>query len=174
MKPVEIHAYLQQKLDKQIEWNEGEKSTGDPWAVIEADGWVDACLVTRDDDQLAFDFLRSLTGTDRPDDGKIEVVAHLWSYSRRHAFVLKTTVDRDAPVLASLTSIWPAAVWYEREIYDLLGIDFSGHPDLRRIMMPNDWVGHPLRKDYTEQADYRGIPTSRPGYATAVPEKVDE
>jgi len=167
MKPAEIQAYLQQKLDKQIEWHEGEKNTGDPWAIIEPGAWVDACRFARDDTELAFDFLRNLTGTDRPDDGKIEVVAHLWSYVRRHAFVLKTTVEREAPKLSSLAAIWPAAVWYEREIFDLLGVEFSGHPDLRRIMMPDDWVGHPLRKDYTEQPDYRGIPTSRPGYGDA-------
>ena len=59
---------------------------------------------------------------------------------------------------------WPAAIWYERECVDLLGVDFEGNPDLRRIMMPEDWKGHPLRKDYKEEADYHGIPTRRPGY----------
>lgn len=164
MKPEEIQAYLQQKLGIKLELQRGEKETGDSWAIVDPAKWTDACRLARDDAELAFDFLRSLTGTDRLDDGKIELVAHLWSYPKRHAFVLKTAVDRQAPRIVSLADVWPAAIWYEREIFDLLGVDFDGHPDLRRIMMPEDWVGYPLRKDYREQADYRGIPTSRPGY----------
>ena len=70
-------------------------------------------------------------------------------------------VPRDDPRQPSIQDIWPAANWLERESFDLLGIVYEGHPDLRRIMLPEDWIGHPLRKDYEEQPDYHGVPTQR-------------
>lgn len=137
---------------------------GDSHALVPADRWHQACKVLRSDAALHFDFLRSLCGVDRADDGAIEIVAHLFSYRHRQAFVLKTRTGRDSPRIDSVADVWPAAIWHERETFDLLGVDFTGNPDLRRILLPDDWVGHPLRKDYQEQESYRGIPTSRPGY----------
>src|SRR5882762_7934202 len=91
----------------------------------------------------------------------MRVVYHLYSYSTRHAFILKVELDRAAPSVPSVESVWKSADWLEREQYDLLGVTFEGHPDLRRIMLPDDWVGNPLRKDYAEQPEYHQISTTR-------------
>jgi len=162
--PQEIRDKLARELKLELEWHEGDKGVGDPWATVPAESWIKACQTARQDDELAFDFLRSLSGVDRPDDQKIEVVVHLFSYEKKHAFVLKTQTDRNNPQVDSLVEVWPAANWYERECFDLLGVVFEGHPDLRRILLPEDWQGYPLRKDYRQKDDYRGIPTTRPGY----------
>ena len=113
------------------------------------------------DPALRFDCLSNQTGIDYPKRDEIEGVYHLFSYSLRHALVLKVGVPRDNPRLATVSSVWRAAIWQEREIFDLLGVDFAGHPDLRRILLPEDWVGHPLRKDYVEPTEYHGISTKR-------------
>ncbi|MBN1959479.1 MAG: NADH-quinone oxidoreductase subunit C [Deltaproteobacteria bacterium] len=110
---------------------------------------------------LSFDFLRALSGIDYLQQDEIEVVAHLFSYSQRAQVVIKTRIERAAPQLASVQDIWPAANWHEREIFDLLGVNFTDHPDLRRILLPDDWQGFPLRKDYQEPEFYQGIPTRR-------------
>lgn len=123
----------------------------------------------RDDPVLAFDFLQNLTAVDWPRREEIEVVYHLWSYCHRHAFVLKVAVPRTAAEVPSLAAVWRAAEWNEREQYDLLGVTFTGHPDLRRILMPEDWPGHPMRKDYVEAASYRGMSTSRPNPLELLP-----
>lgn len=101
------------------------------------------------DDRLAFDFLNNYAAVDRP-PSSMEVYAQLYSYRHKHKLTLRLTVDRDLCELHSISSIWPAANWYEREMYDLFGITFLGHPDLRRLFMPDYWVGHPLRKDYQD------------------------
>lgn len=129
----------------------------------------------RDAASLQFDHLECLTGVDYPDSpvatpkpsegaekGTIHVVYHLRSYSFRHRAVIKVSLPRSNPKVPSLVSVWAAANWHERECYDLLGVVFEGHPDLRRLLMPEDWVGHPLRKDFREQESYHGISTSRP------------
>jgi NADH-quinone oxidoreductase subunit C len=159
--PKEICGKLADKLGVVLEFKE---EAGDPWALIPAELWQRACLTARDEPELSFHFLRSLCGLDYPDDGVIAGVAHLFSYKHRHAFVIHTRTDRSAPKLQSVSSVWPAAVWHERETFDLFGVDFEGNPDLRRLLLPEDWVGHPLRKDYEEADSYRGIPTTRPGY----------
>jgi NADH-quinone oxidoreductase subunit C len=79
----------------------------------------------------------------------------------RHALTVKVGVARDDPRLATVATVWRTAIWQEREIFDLLGVVFAGHPDLRRILLPEDWVGHPLRKDYVEPTEYHGISTKR-------------
>src|SRR6267378_3587623 len=123
----------------------------DPFLVIAAGDLVEICRFAKEDAELAFDCLMNLSSVDWPKKNQIEVVYHLWSYSKRHAFVLKVLLDRAQPQVASIESIWKSADWLEREQFDLMGVQFEGHPDLRRIMMPDDWVGNPLRKDYAEQ-----------------------
>jgi NADH-quinone oxidoreductase subunit C len=113
------------------------------------------------DRELAFDCLSNQSGVDYPKREEIEVVYHLFSYVHRHAIVLKVGVPRDNPGLATVSAVWRTAIWQEREIFDLLGVVFDGHPDLRRILLPEDWVGHPLRKDYVEPTEYHGISTKR-------------
>lgn len=119
----------------------------------------------RDDPVLRFDFLQNLTAVDwpqRPPAGELEVVYHLHSYPLGHEAVVKVTVPRDRPRLPSAAGLWRNANWLEREQFDLFGVVFEGHPDLRRLLLPDDWVGHPMRKDYREAAEYRGMPTTRP------------
>jgi NADH-quinone oxidoreductase subunit C len=90
------------------------------------------------------------------------VVYHFYSLQQRHGIVLKVETDREQPRVASVAGVWQAATWLEREIYDLFGVTFTEHPDLRRILLPDDWVGHPLRKDYQEAGGYHGIENLRP------------
>ena len=108
-----------------------------------------------------FDFLQNLTAVDWIKDERIELVYHLWSYARRQERVVRIDLPRAQPEAPSVADVWRAADWYEREQFDLLGVVFTGHPDLRRILMPADWVGHPMRKDYVEAASYNGMPTTR-------------
>ncbi len=116
----------------------------------------------RDDPELRFDFLQNLTAVDWVKRDTIQVVYHLFSYAHRHEICVRVDLPRTAPRVASVVSLWPTANWHEREQYDLLGVVFEGHPDLRRLLMPDDWVGHPMRKDFREPKSYRGMPTSRP------------
>jgi NADH-quinone oxidoreductase subunit C len=141
----------------------------DPALHLSASDLIAIATLLRDDEALAFDFLQNLTAVDWPKRDEIEVVYHLWSYRHRHALVLKLRVPRNAPEVPSLAQLWRSAEWNEREQFDLLGVVFVGHPDLRRILMPEDWPGHPMRKDYVEAASYRGMPTSRPNPLELLP-----
>jgi NADH-quinone oxidoreductase subunit C len=133
----------------------------DPWIAVEPDAMPDVGRWLHDESDLRFDVLSNETGVDYKDDGQIEVVYHLYSYPHRHAAVLKARTPRDNAVIPTVCGVWRAAIWLEREIYDLLGVTFTGHPDLRRLLMPEDWVGHPLRKDFVEPEEYHGISTRR-------------
>jgi NADH-quinone oxidoreductase subunit C len=103
----------------------------------------------RDDERLSCDFLHNMAGADFPPD-RMEVFLMLFSYKHKHRVTLKITINRKSPTCQSVAAIWPSADWYEREIYDLFGITFIGHPDMRRLFMPEYWEGYPLRKDYTD------------------------
>ena len=96
----------------------------------------------------AFDCLSNLSGIDYPDKGHIQVVYDLYSYEHDHSLVLKVNADRNAPSVNTGEASWPAANWLEREVWDMYGIRFRGHPDLKRILMYEEFEGHPLRKDY--------------------------
>lgn len=102
----------------------------------------------RDDAELEYSFLESITGVDYLGrEPRFEVVYHFFSFRHFHRLCLKVGAPEDDPQVPSLTGLFPTANWQEREAYDLLGISFSGHPALQRILMPDDWEGHPLRKD---------------------------
>ncbi len=110
------------------------------------------------DENMYFDMLSCLTGIDNGvESNTMEVVYNLYSIPFEHALMLKVELIREKPVIHSVSDIWKTANWHEREAYDLLGITFEGHPDLRRILLPADWEGHPLKKDYEHQEKYRGI-----------------
>lgn len=130
-------------------------ATGDAWFNVPAEKLLETCASLRKE----YECLNCLTGTDRGEF--LEVVYHLFSYETKKSLVLKVKIEKNTAVMPSVSSIWPSANWMEREIFDLLGIKFEGHPDLRRIMLPDDWVGHPLRKDYKEPAEYCGMSTTR-------------
>jgi len=127
-----------------------------PDVVVEPSRLVDFCHFLRDDPALQFDYLCLLGGADWPGKNQIEVFYHLGSMSRNtpgHRVTLRVFLDRDQPRVDSAAAVWKAANWQERETYDLLGVEFVGHPDLRRILLPPVWEGYPLRKDYTYDAD---------------------
>jgi NADH-quinone oxidoreductase subunit C len=109
----------------------------------------EAAALLRDDPELRFNFLADITAVDwYPNEPRFEVVYELLSMQRKERVRLKVKLGAADPKLESLTPVWPAANFFEREVFDLFGIGFEGHPDLRRIMMPENWQGHPLRKDY--------------------------
>jgi NADH-quinone oxidoreductase subunit C len=98
---------------------------------------------------LAFTFLSAVTAVDRfPIEPRFELNYHLLSISRRDSLCLRVRLPGESPVADTVVPVWPTANWHEREIFDLFGICFEGHPDLRRMLLPDDWEGHPLRKDY--------------------------
>ena len=112
----------------------------------------------RRDPSLQFDWLACLSGVDYPADKRLAVVYDLWSYDLRHSFAAKVFCSRENPHVPTVCDLWPAADWHEREAYDLFGIVFDGHPDLRRILLADDWAGWPLQKDYVFPKEYHGIP----------------
>ena len=128
----------------------------DPWITIATARMREVCMVLRDDPATAFDVLMCLTGMDYG-GGKLGVVYHCDSTVQRHKIVLKTEVTVAEPGVASVESVWKTANWHEREAFDLFGIVFDGHTDLRRILMPDDWEGFPLRKDYRVPEFYNGM-----------------
>jgi NADH-quinone oxidoreductase subunit C len=115
----------------------------------------------RDEPDLRFDFLQNLTAIDWIKQDQMQSVYHLYSYPHRHELCVKVDLPREAPRVPSVAGVWRNADWLEREQFDLLGIVYEGHPDLRRLLMPDDWIGHPMRKDYREAAEYRGMATTR-------------
>lgn len=125
---------------------------GDRTAVVASDALVSACEFLRDDPECAFDMLLDLTVVDylgrRP---RFEVVYHLYSIEKNHRIRLKVPVEQDEAKVPSVVPVWRGANWLEREAWDLYGIDFEGHPDLRRIYLYEEFQGHPLRKDYPKQ-----------------------
>ena len=109
----------------------------------------EACVILRESRDCPFDFLSDVTCVDwYPSHPRFEVVYHLLSLSKKERVRLKVRLDAASPAVESLTAVWPGANFFEREIFDLFGVRFTGHPYLRRILMPEDWGGHPLRKDY--------------------------
>lgn len=145
------------------------EGTRDPFFRAEAARWPEVASCLRDESELGFTFLQNLTAVDWIKEDKIELVYHLWSYAQRHGCVVKVDVPRGKPELPSVATVWRAAEWYEREQFDLLGVVFTGHPDLRRLLLPEDWPGHPMRKDYVEAQAYRGMPTTRPNTLELLP-----
>lgn len=135
--------------------------TDQPVLQIPVKYLVEICRFLNEDEQLFFDYLVCVTGIDNgPEKGTLEVIYHLTSIPYQHNLVFKVITQRqfdENSSIPTLSTIWKTANWHEREAFDLLGIYFEGHPDLRRILLPNDWDGYPLRKDYQEQEFYHGI-----------------
>jgi len=139
---------------KLLAWNaaavEGAKFDRDEMSIhLERSSIRDACHLLRQDADCAFNYLADLTCVDWfPSEPRFEVVYHLLSISKKERVRLKVRLEGSSPALDSITDIWPAANYFEREVFDLFGVRFAGHPYLRRLLMPEDWDGHPLRKDY--------------------------
>jgi NADH-quinone oxidoreductase subunit C len=139
--------------DLQAVPKEAGKARGDElYLSVPADKLMEACRYLRFDPPLSFDFLSFVTSVDFKD--RFEIVYYLVSTLHKHKLVIKVNVtDRAKPEVPSVTGIWATADWQEREIFDMMGIRFSGHYNLRRILLPDDWEGYPLRKDYVAKPD---------------------
>jgi NADH-quinone oxidoreductase subunit C len=159
----------------------GDKITGanleavDPWIEVAPDGLVPLCRFLRDEGDLRFNMLNCISGVDyfEPDPKRaakvdfqphVEVVYHLSSLPNKTTLVVKVILPRwkldrpgELPEVPSVSGLWSTANWHEREVFDLVGVRFTGHPDLRRILCPEDWLGHALRKDYEMPLEYHGI-----------------
>ena len=135
-------------------WNakaiEGVKFDRDEMTIYVAREAIrEACALLRDDAACPFNYLSDITCVDwLPSEPRFEVIYHLFSIPNKERVRLKVRLNGDAPALDSVTSVWPSANYAEREVFDLFGIRFNGHPYLRRLLMPENWEGHPLRKDY--------------------------
>ncbi len=148
---------------------------GQPWLLVPAAELLRVAQLLRDDPALRFDSLADLTGWDlskypaTTPSTDIAVVYYLHSLNHRHHLTLKVMAPRDACTVPSVGGIWPVAVYFEREVFDLLGVVFAGHPSLKRIMCPDDWIGHPLRKDYVYPSAYNDVPCLREGQKFEAP-----
>jgi NADH-quinone oxidoreductase subunit C len=124
---------------------------GDDTAIIAPQALVAVCRLLKEDPELEYNFLMDLTAVDglrlnlKP---RFEVVYHFFSLSQKHRVRIKVRTDGKNPEVDSIVKLWPGADWYEREVWDMFGIKFRGHPDLKRILMYEEFQGHPLRKDY--------------------------
>ncbi len=157
MGPQEIYARVKERFGDHILEIADKKPDG--WMVVEPAAIVEVCRFLKEDPETMMECLSNESGVDYKD--RIEVVYHLFSYRYRHTAVLKVKLPRDNPSIATVEGLWNSANWMEREIFDLLGVNFEGHSDLRRVLLPEDWSGYPLRKDYVEPLEYHGISTVR-------------
>jgi NADH-quinone oxidoreductase subunit C len=123
-----------------------DKDSDLPTLVLQGEHWLACAIILKNHTELKLDYLRNLSGTDQ--ETHLEAVYHLVSLSTKRDYCIKIKTERENASIPSVTGVWSTANWNEREAYDLLGIEFTGHPNMTRIMMPDDWVGHPLRKDY--------------------------
>ena len=167
MAPEEICRLLGEKFGDAV--TDMVLEGGHPYARVESPRWPDVAEFLRDDPRLGLNALRCITSLDLLADEKLACVYDLCSIPMdcpldlktwTHEFAVRVETDRNSPLIPSVAHVWPAADWHEREAYDLMGIAFSGHPDLRRILCPDDWEGHPLRKDYEFPMEYHGIPAT--------------
>jgi NADH-quinone oxidoreductase subunit C len=157
-KPEEILEYLKQKFgEDQLTLERGD--IGESWIQVPASMIRDISKVLRDDSELQFDMLMCLSGLHYLKEEELGVVYHLHSTKLDHYVTLKVRVSTEQPEIPSVESIWKTADWHEREAWDMVGVKFEGHPNHKRILLPDDWEGHPLRKDYVQQEFYQGIPT---------------
>jgi len=175
LKATEIVALLEQQLGGGKIKARNLETAIDPFVEVAPENLVEVVRFLKEDGRLAFDLLHNISGVDyleldpkkAPKAGfepHVEVVYHLQSFSQRHRFVVKVSLPRwkdgkpgQLPEVPSLTGLYGSADWHEREVYDLVGVQFTGHPDLTRILLAEDWVGHPLRKDYEYPLEYHGI-----------------
>lgn len=171
MNPSAIVDRLRQKLGDAVVGSNLEAV--DPWVAVAPEALREACLLLRDDPELRFNFLNCISGVDylQTDPKKkvdyqphLELLYHLWSLVHKHRLVLRVSLPRwkndqpgELPEVPTVSDIWRAADWHERETFDLVGVRFVNHPDPRRILCPDDWQGHPLRKDYVMPLEYGGI-----------------
>ena len=152
MEGAAVLAALQERFAASIA--ETHARHGEQTVVVSREALVDLLRHCRDAPALAFDMLTDLTAVDyltypgREDGPRFEVVYHLYSLRHNHRLRVKTRVEEDDAIVPTAVPLWPIANWLEREVWDMFGVRFEGHPDLRRLLLYEEFVGHPLRKDY--------------------------
>lgn len=161
MTTEEFKSLIDSKIGEGVVLSIDENAT--PKALVIDSTKVEAVMALLKDDSSSFcDLLSCLTAIDNgPETNTMEVIYNLYSIPLEHSIMIKTVISRENPEIETVTHLWKTADWHEREAYDLFGITFNNHPDLRRILMPADWEGYPMRKDYVEPATYRGMKTIR-------------
>lgn len=157
MTPEQIHEKLKAGFGDDVFEFDGEAL--DPFIKVNPTKILKICAFLKSEKDLKFDVLMCLSGMDygAGDEPSLGVIYNLHSLEHNHKITLKVSLGREEPKLPSVESVWRTADWHEREAYDLFGIVFEGHPDLRRILCPDDWEGWPLRKDYVVQEFYHGM-----------------
>ena len=150
----EIFTYLKEKFSDKI--LENSETKFDPFILVQPAAVEEIAEFLRDDDKLKFETLHSVSGVDMKD--KLFVVYHLFSFIHKHKLVMKVQLPVENP---SVPTVWRTADWHERELFDMFGVHFENHPDLKRILCPDDWEGFPLRKDYKAADSYRGMKIER-------------
>jgi len=159
MEPSEIAEKIKRRFpDEVVEITQFRDQVS---VTVKRDKIIDICRYLHEDPDILMDYLSDLCGVDYPGRRyRFEVVYNLYSLKYRHRIRIKVMLPESDPTIDSVVSIWKGVSWHEREAYDMFGIIFKGHPDLRRILMPDDWEGYPLRKDYPlkapEDGEYRG------------------
>ena len=156
MTPTQIAQILTQKFGDVI--TEARPDDKHPRVHTTGENWRAIAELMKSDSELAFDWLACISSVDYVVANQLAAIYDLYATTHKHWFAVKVITDRDDPHIPSVMDLWPAADWHEREAFDLMGIVFDGHTDLRRILLPEDWVGHPLRKDYQYPREYHGIP----------------
>lgn len=153
----EIYQILKNKFQDSVLELKTDQPT-EPVIIIQAMEIDKVCSFLSSDENLMFNSLMNLSGVDEIKENKLSVYYHLESTNLKHRIILKVSTTRENPEVPSVVEIWQGANWHEREAYDMFGIIFINHPDLRRILMPYDWeAGYPLRKDYENPEFYHGM-----------------
>lgn len=152
MNTAEILEVLRKSTPVEMSLNEDGPMTT---LVVPAASILPVLKVLKEEQSLDFNTLMCQTALHEKDE--LVLFWHLYSYAHKHELAVEARVPVEAPQVASVTSLWKTADWLERETYDLLGVEFEGHPDLRRIMLPEDWEGYPLRKDYVFPTSYQDL-----------------
>jgi len=134
-----------------------EEGTLNPTVIVKPGAIAKILTFLKDTESLQFDSLMNLAGNDSDGLSDLSIIYHLYSTTLHHYITLKVFTSRETPRVDSVATIYQTANWHEREAYDLYGVIFEGHPDLKRILMEDDWEGFPLRKDYTPAEFYRGM-----------------
>ncbi len=147
MTAEEILQQIQSRFREEI--RTAEVRRGEACVTIKADRNFEICQFIKE--ELGYDYLNCLSGVDWTADTEMEVVYNISSLKQPGKIILRARVPRNEPVLRSVVPLWGTANWHEREAFDLFGIRFENHPDLRRILLPEDWIGHPLRRDYQDE-----------------------
>ena len=146
-----LHATTPSASAKETE----QVSLSDPFITVSTSEFRELCTHLKNNSELAFDYLRLITAIDAKESFKLAY--HFYSYRFHHSLVVYVELKRDEPEIDTIIDLWPTAEWLEREAYDMMGIKFRNHPNLRRILLPHDWDGFPLRKDYQQPASYHGV-----------------